>query len=342
LLEKQQFVVLCSMIWKNTALRWRALWNPPMYHGWGKTRRYFEGWYNKIVSPDGDLAFAIIPGISMEANGRQHAFIQVLDGKRCTASYHEFPADAFQPDTHDFGLTLGPNRFSREQIVLDLPKLKGTLQFSGHHPWPSMLGAPGIMGWYSFMPFMECYHGVLSMHHRIEGSLQVYDQKREFSGGFGYMEKDWGQSFPACWIWMQSNHFGTDTPCSLMASVARIPWLGTHFNGYIVGWLWEGTLYRFATYTGAQIMAHQDGQELFVAFRDRTHRLEIHAHQAGGADLVSPISGTMTGKVNESMQSELEVRFYKGNALLFEGRGHHAGLEVAGPVETLYTSSWKR
>ncbi|MCW5857485.1 MAG: hypothetical protein KIS63_04285 [Caldilineales bacterium] len=22
------------------------------------------------------------------------------------------------------------------------------------------------------------------------------------------MEKDWGQSFPAAWVWMQTNHFG--------------------------------------------------------------------------------------------------------------------------------------
>lgn len=331
------------MIERNNALlRWRALWNPPMYHGWGKKQRYFEGWYFKIVAPDGALAFAVIPGISMDADGMKHAFIQVLDGKRCTASYHNFPAEAFQPDTRDFGLQLGGNSFASDRLQLDLPELKGTLTFSGHHTWPKMLGAPGIMGWYSFMPFMECYHGVLSMHHLIKGSLEVYGESTDFSGGIGYMEKDWGISFPACWIWMQSNHFQTERPCSLMASVARIPWLGTHFNGYIVGWLWEGTLYRFATYTGASMKAHQDEQELFVAFRDKTHRLEIRAHQADGAELVSPITGTMTGKVNESMQSVLQVRFFKNDELLFEGSGVNAGLEVAGPVETLYTETWKR
>ncbi|MCK7537696.1 MAG: tocopherol cyclase family protein [Marinilabiliales bacterium] len=29
----------------------------------------------------------------------------------------------------------------------------------------------------------------------------------DFSGGRGYIEKDWGHSFPSAYVWMQSNHF---------------------------------------------------------------------------------------------------------------------------------------
>lgn len=28
----------------------------------------------------------------------------------------------------------------------------------------------------------------------------------DFSGGRGYIEKDWGQSFPAAWVWLQINY----------------------------------------------------------------------------------------------------------------------------------------
>jgi hypothetical protein len=53
------------------------------------------------------------------------------------------------------------------------------------------------MGPYAFVPFMECYHGILSMDHKINGQLIIHDEIIDFTGGKGYMEKDWGQSFQA-------------------------------------------------------------------------------------------------------------------------------------------------
>ncbi len=326
---------------KNLLLRWRATWNPDMYHGWGKEKSYFEGWYFKIVDPTEQHVFAIIPGISKGKDGGQHAFIQVLDGKACKASYHEFPADSFQPSDRQFALKLGNNFFSAERIELDLPELQGSLNLENRTPWPKMLGAPGIMGWYSFLPFMECYHGVVSLNHRLSGSLQVHGETTNFSGGKGYLEKDWGTSFPRSWIWMQSNHFDYPEPVCLMASVAHIPFLGGYFIGYIVGFLLGGKLHRFATYTGAQMKASL-GETVQLSFKDKRFRLEIEGFQAPGAKLVSPISGNMTGKVNESMQGRLHVRFFEHEKLIFEGTGRNAGLEIAGEVEELMTKDWRR
>lgn len=316
-------------------LRHRALWNPDMYHGWGRNKRYFEGWYFKLVDPAEQYAFAVIPGISFGADGSAHAFIQVLDGKRCTAAYHEFPAEQFVPSTQKFELQLGDNFFSPQHIRLALPELSGELHFHHNYPWPRTLGAPGIMGWYAFMPFMECYHGVVSMHHRIEGSLRVYDAPADFSGGIGYIEKDWGRSFPGAWIWTQTNHFDHTDRVSLMASVADIPWLGSRFTGYISGLLLEDRLFRFATYTGAKLHVEMGEHQVMMSIGNNKLRMELIAHQAGGGELVSPIQGNMTGKVNESMQATVEVQLRENGKLLFEGTGRNAGLEVAGKVVRL-------
>ena len=326
----------------HTSKRWRATWNPDMYHGWGRTRKYFEGWYFKIVDPLEQYAFAIIPGISYGKTGEAHAFIQVLDGKKCTATYHEFEQSSFQPSGETFELSLGNNFFSADSIRLDLPELKGTLHWQDRYPWPKMLGAPGIMGWYSFVPFMECYHGVVSVHHTLHGQLEVYGKGTDFTGGKGYIEKDWGTSFPNSWIWMQTNHFEVDYPICLSASVAKIPWLGSHFIGYIVGFLLDKKLYRFATYTGAMMKAAFDENTVRLSFKDRNNRLEILAHKAEGGDLISPLSGNMTGKVNESMQARVEVKLYEKEQLIFSGIGKNAGMEVAGPAQELLTDKWRR
>ncbi len=323
------------MLFINHLRRQRALWNPDMYHGWGRTRRYFEGWYFKIVDPSETYAFAVIPGISYGLDGKNHAFIQVLDGKRCTAAYHEFDAADFIPSPKGFEVRVGNNFFSGRRIHLDLPELRGELQFRDPYPWPRTLGAPGIMGWYAFMPFMECYHGVVSMHHHIEGQLQVYGHAAGFDGGTGYMEKDWGRSFPGAWIWMQSNHFGAGNRVSVMVSVADIPWIGSRFTGYISGLLLEDRLFRFATYTGARLQASLGDHEVCIVLSQKGLRMEITAHQAGAGELVSPIQGNMTGKVNESMQATVDVALRENGRLLFEGAGRNAGLEVAGEVGRL-------
>jgi tocopherol cyclase len=324
--------------------RLRATWQPDMYHGWGKTRRYFEGWYLKIVDKTEKYAFAFIPGISMSPDGTAHAFIQVLDGKQCTSAYHRFSSEDFLPSEYDFNLQLADNQFSTQSLTLNLPNIVGQLQFQQTIPWTKMLGAPGIMGWFSFVPFMECYHGVVSMNHTLIGSLEINGEMVDFSGGRGYIEKDWGISFPRGWIWLQTNHFNNDlnAPISLIASVAHIPFLGMHFIGYIVGFWFKGKLHRFATYTGAKMKAQLIDNQVSLSFKDSQYQLDINATKAGTGNLISPIQGEMTGKVSESLQAIIHIRFFERGTLVFEGDGRNAGLEVAGETAILWTDTWRR
>ncbi len=329
----------------NTIKRWRAMWQPEMYHGWGRTERYFEGWYFKIVDNTEGVAFAFIPGISMSPEGVKHAFIQVLDGKNLIVAYHTFATEEFNPSSEKFEVWIGRNYFSTEKIILDLPNIKGTLHFENTTPWVKSLGAPGIMGWFSFVPMMECYHGIVSLDHSIKGGLEINNKKIDFNKGRGYIEKDWGISFPKGWIWLQSNHFGIENKpesTSLIASVAHIPWLGTHFIGYIVGFWWEGHLYRFATYTGAKMKAKIVDNQIFIQFKDSRYQLDIEATKAGTGSLVAPIQGNMTGKVSESLQAILHVKFYDRGNLVFDSYGRNAGLEAAGAVDILLTDTWRR
>lgn len=315
--------------------RVRAAWYPDEYHGWGLKRRYFEGWYFKLVSPDERYAFAFIPGISMAEDGTAHAFVQVMDGKACRARYHRFQTDAFIPHAHRFEVDVGDNRFSRDLLRLALPEIHGTLHFRNLTPWPKMLGAPGIMGWYSFVPFMECNHGIVSMNHTVEGRLTIEGTDIDFTGGKGYIEKDWGRSFPRGYVWMQSNHFDNSDRASLVASVAHIPWLRSHFIGFISGFWIEGHLFKFATYTGASKHLELHEHALTLIYKDRQRELRIYAAQGANTALISPIQGEMTGKINESLQANLHVELLENGRRIFEGKGRNAGLEVAGEVEVL-------
>ena len=80
------------------------------------------------------------------------------------------------------------------------------------------------MGPYSFVPFMECNHGILSMDHALKGELLVNEVHTNLDGGPGYVEKDSGRGFPRGYVRAQSNHF-SEEGTSISASVAEIPWL---------------------------------------------------------------------------------------------------------------------
>lgn len=317
--------------------RLQALFHPEQYQGWGKKDTYFEGWYFKVVNADESKALAIIPGIAMDANGQKQAFIQVLDGKKRTAAYHKFEISQFRPLAGTFDLTIGSNHFTNDSVRLDLPNLKGELHFSHRVPWPSTFYSPGIMGPYSFVPFMECYHGILSMDHRVDGQLELDGETVDFTNGRGYMEKDWGQSFPSAYFWMQTNHF-SQTGISLKASVAKIPWLGRSFVGFIAGIWLHDRLIPFTTYNGSTLIhSHANASEVQLAMENKKYRLDILAHREKSTALASPISGFMDGRIEESMSAFIDVQLLdkKSKVLLLSDTGRNAGLEVAGTIKDL-------
>ncbi|MBT8232924.1 MAG: hypothetical protein HKO66_11995 [Saprospiraceae bacterium] len=188
----------------------KRLYNSDLYHGSRRSKRFFEGWYFKLISADESSALALIPGVAMDENGKQHAFIQILDGKKRQAEYIKFTFESFFAQEDRFLVKIGESQFSKNEVILNHEKIKGHLTFSKTIPWPSTLFSPGIMGPFSFFPFLECYHGIVSMNHIINGGLEYKNKAYDFTNGKGYAEKDWGHSFPEAYFWMQSNHFTND------------------------------------------------------------------------------------------------------------------------------------
>ncbi|MBL6654944.1 MAG: hypothetical protein ISP61_02730 [Flavobacteriaceae bacterium] len=321
----------------NQLLRIHAIWNPHVYHGWGRSKRFFEGWYYKIVNESQTGAFAIIPGIAMDENGNKQSFIQVLDGINNSAKYYKFNADEFKPTPRRHSLKIGNNYFSRNEISLDLPFLKGDLKFKNLSPWSNSFLSPGIMGPYSFIPFMECYHGIISMNHDISGSLKYNNGDISFKNGRGYMEKDWGHSFPKAYIWMQSNHFSKPN-ISIKSSIAIIPWMRSSFIGHIAGVLIGDKLIEFTTYNGTKVNKCEISiDKVKIEMENGSYLLRILAHREKATTLAAPIAGFMDGRIDESMRASIEVELLdkKKNIVLLKDIGESAGIEVAGKYELL-------
>lgn len=329
----------------------RTTLKPACFHGRGKNPPFFEGWYYKLVDTRGRRLLAVIPGVYLAKSPEAtHAFVQIFDGNSGEVWFQSFPLSEFHSADGLFDIRIGDNRFTAGYISLDIQRddiqLHGELQFPNIIPWPVTLKSPGIMGWYAWAPFMQCYHGVVSLDHRIDGEIRLNGEIIDFSGGRGYIEKDWGPSFPSAWVWFQSNHFhrpGT----SLTASVAIIPWIrGRSFPGFIIGLLHDGYLYRFATYTGARMERFViDDATVTLVVRDRRHRLEMRVRRGETVgQLYAPSESGMNRRIPECLNSAVEVQLsaIKGTdaEVIFRETGRHAGMEAVGDLHFL-VEMWK-
>jgi len=316
----------------------RKIYNPALFQGSLAKKRYFEGWYFKMVSPN-DRKIAVIPGIAIIGKNHpdNHSFIQFIDGNTGKTGYFRFGLADFKPSKKHFHLQIGRNSFSGRHLSLDLDQngwlIKGSVGFEALHPAPVSLLTPGIMGWYRYVPFMECYHGILSMSHGLQGSMTLDKSIIDFSHGKGYIEKDWGRSFPSAYIWLQSNHF-SEEELSFMLSIARIPWLNGSFIGFLSVLYYKGEMHRFATYTGASIIHLEVWDHSFrCTIEDKRFSIIIDARGTNHGNLLAPTIGSMDRIIRESMDASLVLTFcdHRENRMIFTGEGQHAGLEMVDP-----------
>ncbi len=318
----------------------KKIYNPPWFQGSRARDNYFEGWYFKSVTGDGSGSLAFIPGISLSGNDN-HSFVQAIDGKTGQSWYFRFPVDAFRYSGQRFEVAVGSNYFSENSMVLDLHDdvhfFKGSLNFSTLSVYPVSISRPGIMGWYRYAPFMECYHGVVSLDHRVNGSIETGNGPVNFSGGRGYIEKDWGTSMPEAWIWAQTNNF-PDPGTSFMMSIAKIPWIGKSFTGFLGFFLHRGRLYDFATYTGADVkLMEEKSESILIRINAREFSLNVRAFRGEKGQLKAPVSGTMERVIHESIDSAILVELFdKRGRSVYSGQGHNAGLEIVGEVSMLF------
>jgi len=333
------------------------LMHPERYHGLPRPHG-FEGWYYKLVDPDHSRPLAIIPGVFAKADGSRSAnrcFVQVLDGRDGSYAYVPFAMDAWEASTSAMRVRVGESTFDLDGIHLDvdtpLGHIAGDLTFGELSPWPVTLLSPGAMGPFAYLPGMECRHGILSFDHEIRGTLSLGDATIDYTGGRGYIEKDWGRGFPRAWIWMQTNHMSAQGS-SLSASVALVPYLGVAFSGYLVA-LWHGgRLHRFTTYSGARVTALKAAErkarltlERHVRRERCTYRLEIEAHGAPtgtGHDvplLYGPMEGDMLPRVPETLTGRIQVRLSRRQGtreqVILDDEGRCAGIEVVGDMGEL-------
>ncbi len=295
-------------------------------------KHYFEGWYFKQVSADEKTVLCFIPGVSVSAGEKTH-FLQVILADNTVGAWKQttdfIHIEDFQAQDEPFVLQADGNQFRRDGIAISLQgeqlQISGELRFTGMLAPKTSIWAPTIMGPFSYLPGMECIHSVISVNHDLHGALTIGGRHVDFSGGKGYIEKDWGSSFPKRYVWLQSNHFTGDT--ALFFSWADIPMLGMSFQGYIAHLVYKGKHYRYATYTRGNCQLQAKDRQVDITLTNHDSELRISAEQVAGATLRAPHKGQMVHTIKEGLYGKLSFAL-KEHGLSHSGQTETAGVEI--------------
>lgn len=304
--------------------------NPEVFQGENKINHakcYFEGWYFKNTGKDISISF--IPGIHIE-NGKKSAFIQIITN---TSSYYiSYPFSEFKFSYEPFSVTIGNNLFSLNKVKIDIQhkdiSINGEVCYHNHIKIKKNFFSPNIMGPFSFVSFMECNHAILSMKHEIRGFITINNNNYNFNNGIGYIEKDWGSSFPTSYIWAQANNF-QNKDASFFLSIATIPLSYLAFRGFICSFILDSKEYRFATYNGSKIIKCNISNNNFnIKLKNKDYTLHIYSNNRNSFSLKAPRCGAMQKEIFESIDSTIYVCLYQKGNILFEEESKNAGLEI--------------
>lgn len=318
--------------------------DPESFQGKSKKRNYFEGWYFKHSAGMAGGVWSFIPGLALGPDGEGYSFVQVIEGRTGRSWWFQYPLDAFYAAEGGLEVRVGENAFSSRGLLAKLDDgstcIEVELQYGSFSQHSFPFWSPGVMGPFTFMPGMECNHGLVSMDHSVDGFVRIDGQTTTIAQGRGYSEKDWGRSMPEAWIWTQSNDFPVRGD-SLMLSITKIPFMGTSFRGFLCTAVLGGKKYLFTTYNGSRIkkIALSDSEIICLITKNISKHLaielEILATRSRGDILRAPVSGLLSRRISEAVDAGLRVRLNISGEIDYEAEAKLAGLEIVGDLSIL-------
>lgn len=267
----------------------------------------FEGWFSKINDQENGLMLSIIWGYSTHQKTK-HAFIQFQDNLRHDTAYIRYPIDELKWKTDPFVLQIGKNELSQKGMILDFAidgvPVRGEFVFGFFSPIKQSLLKPNIMGWLTFFP-NECNHSIISMDHKVNGSIQIGDKSRKITDANGYIEKDWGTGFPNEYVWVQAH---VQKNSSVVFSYASVPILGKYAKGFFLVLHHDGKEFRFTSIEGSRLKEFHVSEDSFdVVIIKSGMRLKLKVKQFNPVSLASPKHGEMKSIIKESLDGTIEL-----------------------------------
>ena len=279
------------------------------YHGYGINTRFFEGWYYRVTLPDCGDTFAFMYSIddpigSKPDSGGAAQILGPDDGYLCRT----FPrADRFWASSTSLALGhwgktdlkispqyLDPANFDlhiQEGYQATATWNQGKIRdwrnpTNSYCSWQYEIkpiygwGNTGNVqqstaGWLSYFQIFEPGWQILMAHGLATGWIDWDGKRYEFTNAPAYSEKNWGQSFPQKWFWINCNSFDNEPNLAITAGGGRRRVLWWMESVAMIGIHYEGKFYEFVPWNSEITWQIQPWGHWAIQARNSAYEVEL-------------------------------------------------------------------
>ena len=311
---------------------------------------WFEGWYIRVTDSAQKRSFATITTSATQSTLplKQNsvlpgyvAFIESLHPGASSRSIEYFPQETWATETGSgennshFTWTAGNlGTLSDQALNLTLPSGDEVhVDFGERMPWSSENPNWGPEGWLGFVKALPLHWYVDSLGTPVHYKIKIGATGEIIAGqGFAHVEKNWGRSFPAAWMWGQATN--TDNSAHLAFAGGPVQVGPVQITSYLVGYKTKDLDIEirpdelFDAQYSTVIDACNGTFQLFAGNSYYQLKIIAHAELADFASISIPtINGYKQGGRMESFGATIDVTVYRENVLIETRHFERAALE---------------
>lgn len=189
---------------------------------------YFEGWFQKIFVPELNTSIIIIYGFATGNELSKTGFIQLFVPGN-DVIHVDFPQHQITLSKRKHEVKLGPNYFSNYRIHIEHTHIELDLEII---PQEKKILKQNSMGIFYLVPGLPCYHSVLQVNSSVNGNIKINNNLIQLTRASGYLEKNWGASFPEKYFWMHAQDPLNSTN-QILYSQAELRWRNKTFIKHV-------------------------------------------------------------------------------------------------------------
>jgi len=326
---------------------------------------FFEGWYMRLIDHSKDLSLGVLFGSVVPEDKSKASKLNFVGLLRSTSDdgllkdYNAFPEevsvtvkdgrpvvenpDRASPVDFTWSYSGGFIRVTEEETLVNvtIDNVRFTALIGRPHPWgPNGIGP--MNNWDNWLPF-PLFWFVYSLRSPVTYYEWVEDGKRVVRGhsGIVHMEKNWGDSFPGGWIWIQG--YGPTTNTTFALTYGPVDVVGPlSLNGFLFGYRnpAKGVELNFRP-DNALVSRELNGchGDAMFEFTSLTMQNRVKLVLSSGTEsysdcLYGPMHNGFRPVCRESFKAEARVEVYKKSWLSWElvdtATVNNAALEFGG------------
>jgi hypothetical protein len=287
-------------------------YKPNSIRGTFERNKFFEGWFQKVYSKAHKASFILIYGYATHNSDDEFGFLQVLIPNQVPELVY-FPKNEVSCDIEKHIFRMGNNLLTTELIRIDINGLRIDLNLKNTQPFRTFKNS---MGYTYFIPNLPCYHSVLNTAQSVSGEIQYKGLCYTLDHEMGYLEKNWGTTFPENYFWVHA--IDPNNPAiSLLFSRAQIVWLGKTYIKHVGYFCFDGQQIELRELKNFSVSnSNLSPENRIIQIRSASAQFDLALEYGREVLFKGPKDGTLSRIIQHQTDASIKV------SLTYENRSH--------------------